>query len=193
MKYVLLITCCGILSVGLLAQVNADIHLVPIEGQGELDCYAVEIRQKEDPGVMLAGQNYRFFYSSATLSFDEESLKLNLPEDQYYLNLVQHKSNVDGSHIGVLPFDHDLGFVNISVVLNGTNTRGIRLNKEQWTSIAQMCFQKLGQEGAQDIVIARPELTKSYGRAYVEVTYVNEEGSVSSMSLREKIDIHKLH
>lgn len=167
-----------------------DMRLKDSQQIDETVCYNIDIRQSlGDESIMLAGQNYRFFYSSESLGFDESGWHLRLSDDEYSFNLVQHRNKVDASKVGVLSFDKNLGFINASVILNGTNSRGIMLQKNKWITLAEMCFNVINEEADKQVIIARPELTVGYGRAYVELSYVDQEGFIQSLPIQSAQDI----
>jgi len=172
------------------AQVSADIRLEQSSQSDKRLCYNIDVRQTtSNDAIMLAGQNFRLFYSSGSLELNESSWKMSLSEDGYTSNLVQHRKNVDASKVGVLDFDKDLGFINATIILNGTNSRGEMLQKNQWVTLSEMCFDIENDELSKRIVLARPDLTSGYGRAFMELSYVDVDGSIQSINIRNTEDI----
>ena len=173
----------------LFAQPKADIRVVPQNENNEKACYNIEVKQDGTSDILLAGQIYRIYYGSSSMELDEGSLQLALDQERYTMNLVQHQNHVDGSHIGKLSFDKDLGFINLSVILNGTNTRGNYLPATgEWLAVASLCFDPSKQEEEKHIVLARSELTADYGRAYVELSYVDPDGFVKNLEVVKSTD-----
>ena len=170
------------------AQESAQLLLVKNTETSQL-CYDVALKYEGNNKIMIASQNYRFFYSSATLEYDEKTSVLLLPEETYTYKLVQHKNHVNGSSIGQLSFDQDLGFINTSVILNSTNSLGAGLDRlAPELKLLRLCFNDVG-EGDRHILPARQGLTKDYGRAYVDVSYVGEGGRISSLEFSSYKDI----
>jgi len=153
-------------------------------------CYDVALEYKGNRHIMVASQNYRFFYSSASLEFDPETSGSILPEETYTYRLVQHQNHVDGSSIGRYPFDNDLGFINISVILNNTNSLGAGIDRHApELSLVRLCFNET-EEVDKYIIPARESKTKEYGRAYIDVSYVGEDGKINSLDFSSFKDIH---
>lgn len=172
------------------AQVTGDVRLESSSKTENRVCYNMDVRQSGDSEtVMLAGQNYRLFYNSEALSFDDSGWNMKLNDSEYTSNLVQHRNQVDASKVGILSFDKNLGFINASVILNGTDTRGVLLPKNTWKTLAEVCFDIIDNEIEHQVVIARPQLTSGYGRAYVELSYVDEHGSIQSLPILSAQDI----
>ena len=174
----------------IVAQVTTDMRLEVASQKEKTVCYNIDVRQfGGNDAVMLAGQNYRFFYSSESLDFDESSWDLKLKDTEYTFKLVQHQNKVDATGVGTLAFENDLGFINASIILNGTNSHGSFLKKNAWITLAKMCFDKVGIQADQQVVIARSNLTSAYGRAYVELSYVDADGLIQSLPIRSTQDI----
>ncbi len=153
-------------------------------------CYDVTLRYEGNGQIMIASQNYRFFYSSETAEFDASTSGLLLPNDTYTYRLVQHQNHVDGSKIGKFAFDHDLGFINASVILNNTNSLGAGIDALAPTiDLLRLCFDT-NEDKKVHIIPARRAVTKDYGRAYIDVSYVNEKGKINSLKFTSFQDIH---
>lgn len=178
-----------LLAFNLFAQTQADIRLNPQEESSQPSCYDIQLKQNGSSDMLLSGQIYRLYYASAAMEFDEQSLQLALDKEYYTMNLVQHQNHVDGSHIGKLSFDKDLGFINFSIILNGTNTRGDYLKATgEWLSTASLCFNPIDKNEKKHIILARSELTADYGRAYVELSYVDKNGIIQNLPLATSTD-----
>lgn len=191
MKYAMSLLTILVLGNGLNAQVEADIRLSMIGGDEHRQCFNLDIRQLGDEDITIASQNYRFFYNSKTLWFDDSSWSLGIFHDMYTYRLVQHSPHIDASAVDVLSFDHDLGFINVSVFHSSDTFEGMDLSPHSWATISTFCFDIIDPaEQRHQIVIARPELTESYGRAYTEMTYMAEQGRLQKLSLRSVSDFH---
>lgn len=162
---------------------SANIRLEQTSKSPLQSCFDIELYQLTEGHAMLAGQNYRLFYNSAASELDPESIKTILKEDQYEFRLVQDRKHVDASRVNNLSFDSDLGFINASIILNATNARGKLLIKDNWVSVASMCFELTDQSQTPEIVLARSALTAEYGRAYIEISYVDEKGEINTLDL----------
>ena len=132
--------------------------------------------------VRLSSQNYRMYYNSANIKLVESSLDLNLPKDGYQMKLVQHVSGVDATGTGDLPFEGNLGFINLSVVQNNLQIPGVLLSPEHQT-IVKMCFEVNDSGQPMQIVLARSEATSQYGRAYIELSSVDMKSELKSTKI----------
>ena len=172
------------------AQSITDVRLNSAHSVGELSCYDVQLNYHGDE-VSLASQNYRLFYDAMHLDFEEEKSTMFLPSDQYTFNVIQHNDGVDASGIGGLPFEEHLGFINATVIFNDPRFSGLKLKSdEQWVSVIQFCFQQIEKGVSGQIVLARESKTAAYGRAFVELSLADANGSIATLPIAKYIDIN---
>ncbi len=187
MKKILSILLCS-LAFTLGAQYNTDVRISP-SGDSQ-DCYNVELDYQAENSSKLASQNYRIFYDSRLSTFDKEASQLLLPEEDYAFSVVQTNHDVDASGVGPLPFEGNLGFINASVLLNSNRLEGLTLAKEKgWMPTIQLCFELAEDVDRPHIVLARKDLTISYGRAFVELSVVDQFDSVQSLIIENYLDL----
>jgi len=140
-------------------------------------CYEVQLASADATDLNLAGQNYRMYYDAEKLKYNPDHSSILLPKEKY-TNLVikDNVQDIDASGAGVLSFDNHLSFLNIGNDLKDELSGGIILPASgEWMSTANICFDVL--DGTNNttansdygVFWARPELTKSYATAYVEV------------------------
>jgi len=163
------------LSTGLNAQNFYNIRLNKIQSE-QIDkiCYDVQLASAQAADFNLAGQNYRLFYDSEKLRYVENSAKSLLPAPTYTTIILRDNSyNQDASGVGYLPFESDLGFLNIEIDLNDlTNGGAVLPASGEWQNTAQVCFDLItvnNEEQEASIYWGREVLTKEYATAYVEV------------------------
>lgn len=168
----------------LLAQTGLNVELIASTSTDtQLKCVnlAVSAAGASEP-VRLSSQNYRMYYNSANIKLVESSLDLNLPKDGYQMKLVQHVLGVDATGTGDLPFEGNLGFINLSVVQNNLQVPGVLLSPDHQT-IVQMCFEVKDSSQPMQIVLARSEATSQYGRAYIELSSVDMKSELKSTKI----------
>lgn len=137
-------------------------------------CVRLMLKSDNLNALSLSSQNYRMYYNVDNLSLDESSLAMQLPDDKYQIKLVQHVPGIDASGIGLLPFEKNLGFINLSIVHNNVAVPGIALNSEG-LPIADMCFSVKDWNKPMSVVLAREDMTSAYGRAYIEVSSLDAD------------------
>ena len=151
-------------------------------------CVNLSITNWSDDQVNLSSQNYRMYYSADNLKLMEQSLKSSLQEDLYQLKLVQHVDGVDASGRGSLEFENNLGFINFSIVHTNFKQKGVPITGNA-LEIAQMCFVVNDFEKDIQVVLAREEMTSTYGRAYVELSTHNSENTLGTTSISQYKDL----
>jgi len=172
------------------AQYTADIRVVPSTDHG--DCYNVELNYQSEKGSKLASQNYRIFYDAELSTFDKAASELVLPDDDYAFSVVQTNHDIDASGVGPLSFEGHLGFINATVLLNDTRLEGQFLEQEKgWIPTIQVCFDMIDDHKEPHIVLARPDLTGSYGRAFVEMSVVDQFDAIQPLSLHTYQDLDR--
>ncbi len=104
-----------------------------------------------------------------------------MQEDLYQLKLVQHVDGVDVSGRNSLEFQNNLGFINFSIVHTNFKQKGAPITGNA-LEIAQMRFEVNDFEKDQ-VVLAREEMTSTYGRSYVELSTHNSENTLGTTSI----------
>lgn len=187
MKKILTIILSGLV-ITLGAQYNTDVRISPATDNE--DCYNVELDYQADNPSKLASQNYRIFYDSRLSTFSKKDSYLLLPEEDYVFSVVQTNHDIDASGVGPLPFEGHLGFINATVLLNDTRLDGLTLDKGTgWTPTVQLCFEMAEDVDLPHIVLARKDLTISYGRAFVELSIVDKFDSIQSLVIENYLDL----
>jgi len=104
--------------------------------------------------------------------------------------VVQANHDIDASGVGPLPFEGHLGFINATVLLNDIRLEGLTLDREKgWTPTVQLCFDMAKEVDRPHIVLARKDLTKSYGRAFVELSIVDKFDAIQSLAIEKYLDL----
>ncbi len=171
-----------------------DIRIAPTDQSESSDysgCYNIELDYHGDE-VALASQNYRIFYSSASLLFNEEKSGLVISPDDYTFNVVQHNQGIDASGIGELSFESNLGFINATILFKDPRLAGQRLTEDEgWTSIVRFCFEATDATdvGNPEVILARKDLTAPYGRAFVELSVVDGNESIAALPIKTYTDL----
>lgn len=172
-------------------QNSTNVRIIEGQGASENVCYDVQLDYTGDE-VALASQNYRLFYSSASLKFLEKESDIFLPKSQYTFNVVQHNEGVDASGIGDLGFEDNLGFINATIIFNDPRSEGFKLEENgQWASILHFCFQPIDNNVKREIILARQDMSASYGRAFVELSLVDKKGIINSLDIADYKDFVK--
>lgn len=180
-----------ILTWSMIAQNSTDIRFVEASADKTNSCFDLQLEYTGED-VALASQNYRIFYSSASMKFLKEQTSIYLPEEQYSFNIVQHNEGVDASGIGGLSFEKNLGFINATIIFNDPRSEGFVLSQNnQWSSILQFCFEALSSDVKPQIVLARQDVSSSYGRAFVELSSVDEKGAINSLEIDKYFDYNR--
>lgn len=187
MKYVLLVATVFLFQYGI-AQ-KTDIRLNQTVSEDGVTCYDAELKYQGEE-ASLASQNYRLFYDASSLKFDEERSQLTTSSEDYTFNVVQQNHGIDASGIGPLSFEKKLGFINATVLFKDIRLDGQRLKEGQgWTSIVRFCFESIGDEASKQVILARKDLTASYGRAFVELSIVDQTDAITSLPITSYTDI----
>lgn len=173
MKLLYLVILQGLFAAVSTAQSGLNLEIAKADASGESKQECVQLIVNNDNAqdeLWLSSQNYRMYYDANSGTLNENTLKLNLPEDKYQLRLVQHVDGVDATGTGGLAFEDNLGFINFSIVQTNLQQPGIALSSEQQPVIS-MCFDpKEGGVKPLSIVMARADETSAYGRAYIELS-----------------------
>ena len=187
MKYVLIVI--SLIMVHSAFAQKTDIRLNESKSEQGVLCYDAELNYTGDE-ASLASQNYRIFYDASTLKFDEEHSHLTTVSEDYTFNVVQQNHGIDASGIGSLAFEKELGFINATVLFKDPRLAGQKLKEGQgWTSIVRFCFESSGEQSDKQVILARKELTASYGRAFVELSIVDQSDAITSLPIASYTDI----
>ena len=131
----------------------------------------VEVQYTERGQLALAGQNYRFFYSSEVLELDADATTSLLSQENYSdISVDNHKSGVKADKVNQLSFDNDLGFANLSIDLHNLKNGGLVLtDNDGWVTVARLKFDVKEEGAAYDIVWGREGVSDLYATAFVEM------------------------
>ncbi len=131
----------------------------------------VEVQYTQNGQISLAGQNYRFFYSSDVLELDAQATKSFLSEESYgAVSMDNHKSGIQADKVNQLSFDNDLGFANFSIDLTDIQNGGLVItDNDGWVTVARLKFDVKRTGAAYDIVWGREGVSDLYATAFVEM------------------------
>ena len=131
----------------------------------------VEVAYTQAGQISLAGQNYRFFYSSEVLELDAQATKSFLPTSSYSaVSVDNHKSGIQADKVNQLSFDNDLGFANLSIDLQDVKNGGLDITEEDgWVTVARLKFDVKEAGAGYDIVWGREGVSDLYATAFVEM------------------------
>ena len=131
----------------------------------------VQVRSTSQEEINLAGQNYRFFYDSETLTLDTEASKSSLSGAAYTeLSFESHQKGIAADEVNQLSFDDNLGFANFSIDLHDLRNGGVSISDNEWTTVARLKFEVKAESVNYDIVWGREGATDKYATAFVEMT-----------------------
>jgi hypothetical protein len=156
------------------AQKLYDIRLEPMEiSPASKACYDIQLRSSLAQDLNLAGQNYRLYFDSEVLKFNEAFSVSYLPKDNYTdFMLNQEITGADASGVGRLDYESNLGFLNFSMDLTNVEAGGTILPADgKWINTTRICFdlQQGDKPPREGIHWARKDLTNTYATAFVEV------------------------
>lgn len=171
----------------LIGQQGLSVKIVESGLVDDRQCIDIKVNNNTADEINLSSQNYRMYYGSGNLMLDESSMALRLPSEIYQFKLVQHVSGVDASDRGPLDFDDNLAFINFSIVHNNIKQKGASISTED-LSIVEMCFKVLDKSKPMSIVLAREDSTAAYGRAYIELSALNEGNELKSTEIGQYTD-----
>jgi len=152
----------------------------------------IDVRMDNQDHMILAGQNYRIYYPSETLSLNKKGSKSQLSQDQYsslqFANVLEH---VAAAGQGGISFDKDLGFANFSVELLDNQKGGSSLSdKDGWVTIATLKFDVLGDFEEVSMIWGREGVSSDYATAFVEIAEWEAPLRTSSVVIDEYIDFN---
>ncbi|MEL6123140.1 MAG: hypothetical protein AAFQ02_00390 [Bacteroidota bacterium] len=170
------------------ARAQTTLSLSLSEDSGDQFCLDLSAMYLGDEEKHLGSQNYRLFYDSQLMQLDPDASISYLPGDDYTFRIVQNRGGVDGSEVGILPFDSHLGFINASVIHNSAPADGFRLGTGKIpVRLIRLCFELNASEPG-SVVIARRGLTDGYGRAFTELAAGDKDGTTQSIIIEEYSD-----
>jgi len=131
---------------------------------------SIEVRYTQAGQYTLAGQNYRFYYDSETMTMSEEAIDLNLSRAVYGdVQIDAHTAGISADRVNQITFDDNLGFVNFSVSSNN-KAGGLTITEEDgWVSVASLKFELERGASSYDIVWGRNGMSDLYATAFVEI------------------------
>ena len=152
---------------------DLQLKLLALDSINNFIHFELLLQNKKDETCGLAGQNYRLFYNSASLSFDSGASLLG--DDYQRFTLIQDIQNTNASGVnGFLAFEEHLGFLNFSIDLVNIMDGGVFLSKEkEWVSIAQLSFQLKKKSAINDcleLIWGRENYTDAYATSFVEIS-----------------------
>ncbi len=152
----------------------------------------IDVRMDNQDRMVLAGQNYRIYYPTETLSLNKKGSKSQLSQDQYSnLQFAKVLEHVAASGQGDISFDGDLGFANFSVELLDNQKGGASLSdKDGWMTIATLKFDVLGEFEEVSMVWGRESLSAKYATAFVEIAEWEAPLKTTTVMIDEYIDFN---
>ena len=157
------------------SQVSVTFSEIEKESVKGIRCYNIVLEAQGSNPILLAGQNYRLYYNSDGVLMQENSIKSFLPANSYLpLKLVQHYFDMDASGFGVLPYENNLGFINIATDYNLTSSEPVVLKKGAPFNVAEICFDVKDGVSPQ-MTWAQDPLTHTYATAFVELAKLEDK------------------
>lgn len=136
--------------------------------------YYVEIANSNNAPVSLADQNYRFFYNSKSLKFNENESMMDLPQDLYSkMKVVESQSGISLqkpiTELGLTENDQ-MGFANLFIQLLDTKEAGTTISpKDGWVRVAILRFDIVDETLGSLIVWGENGNTNGIATAFVEL------------------------
>ena len=150
----------------------------------------VQVKSAQQSSIILAGQNYRFYYNSEVLSLDASASESNLSGSSYsQLRFENNLEGIEADHVNQLIFDDNLGFANFSIDLTNTERGGVAIGNEQWTTVATLMFRVKDKDGRYDLVWGRNGVTDLYATAFVEIGEWTEANLIDKVRIVKYIDL----
>ncbi len=175
------------------SQDNIELKINLKEYNATNQILTVSLDVKSDhKNLMLAGQNFRLFYTTDVLRLDMSLSSSSLPKGKYSpMILSESVTKLDASEVGQLGFDDNLGFINVAIDLNDLKSGGIRIDKNnQWHSLATISFRVIDLSQAAKIVWARQGTTDQYATAFVSVAKWNGPMNTESLLISDYHDFN---
>ena len=166
-------------------------------------CYKIGIKNTGNQLFNIAGQNYRIFYDSEKIEFNQNKSFSYLPLGKYTpFEVVNAVKNINASGTGDLSFEDNLGFINFYIDLNDTQNGGSFIEVDSTLFSSRICFDILDNNAdtvCLDILFANILETAVYANAFNEISYwlgpnntaaatSGEIKSINSDSLKQCLD-----
>ena len=152
----------------------------------------IEVRVDNADQLILAGQNYRIYYPTETLSLNQEGSKSQLSPKKYsnikWASVLEH---VSAQGEGLIDFDEDLGFANFSVELLDNQKGGEKLSDaDGWMTIATLKFDVIDSFEEVSMLWGRESLSADYATAFVQIAEWKAPLVTSEVEIDEYIDFN---
>lgn len=152
----------------------------------------IEVRVDNADQLILAGQNYRIYYPSETLSLNQEGSKSQLSPKKYsnikWASVLEH---VSAQGEGLIEFDEDLGFANFSVeLLDNQNGGDMITDADGWMTIATLKFDVVESFDEVSMLWGRENLSSDYATAFVQIAEWKAPLVTSNVEIDEYIDFN---
>lgn len=171
MKAILIILSAWIIVTELSGQRNISLHLSQVSATSSTTCYNVSLSTEESSEILLAGQNYRFFYDADEIQFDQEQVESFLNPLGYSTPEIEH--SVKGG----------IGFISISIDAFQFNESAVVIDEELKTTMS-LCFQGKSKKD-QDLIWADPSETNSFASAEIVITRWSNRGFQEALTIEE--------
>jgi hypothetical protein len=135
-------------------------------------CYMLTLSNISQSELNLAGQNYRIFYDSNAGIFDETKTKSFLPDSYQEIKIVQSLFHLDASGFGDLPYESNMGFINMATDYQLHTDAYVMLSGGGETPICELCFTMLNGNNIA-FHLAEEHLTGNYATAFNQVSQFN--------------------
>ena len=185
---------CALLVISASAAHSVDVRLNhnSFDVNGKSLYVDIQVRVEDRDHINLAGQNYRIYYPTDKLSLDIEGSRSELPKEKYSaLKASSILEHVDALGQGMLPFDKDLGFANLSVELLDNQTGGSTLNGvDGWQTIATLKFIVVSEFDHLTMIWGREGMSDTYATAFVEIAEWQAPSQTASVRIDEYFDFN---
>ena len=149
---------------------------------------SVELRNTFDDKVVLADQNYRFYYDAEQIVFDEDASSSTLSSQSYSdIDILEHINDMKSPSL-----DYEMGFINFSINLKDVANGGVRLpSGSAWLSVATLYFDTTydHKDFNQGLIWSRAGYTDDYATAFVHITEWLAPHSVESLDIEVYHDV----
>lgn len=133
-------------------------------------CFNIELANTSENNVALAGQNYRLYYNSGQAVFNANSLTSFLSDSYTSIKIVQNFTNQNASGYGSLPYESQLGFLNLALDYKLETGNALQIGTGQTEQIAQFCFDKVTGDEQPIQIDWADKNTGGYATADVEIS-----------------------
>lgn len=145
---------------------DAELRFVENRIEGDKLYVNVEMRGSSYD-FNLASHNIRAFYDHTVLEMTE--VVSLLPEAKYTSpNLEQRFTDGHDLNVGLLSYEDNMGFINMSTSLNDLVSGGVNVSVD-WMPVYTMIFDIKNHNGVAKIAWAMDGVTDQYATAFVEV------------------------